>query len=60
MSVQLFKINEKYERQCIQRLGGPSQGAQMNQFYGVYGIWVLHNRMYVSDVENSRIQIFET
>jgi len=42
----------------VHRIGTPSHGDQMNQFYAVYGICIIDDRLYVSDFFNNRIQIF--
>jgi len=54
-SVQLFTVDNV----CIQRIGGRSGGDSMNEFFLVYGICVIENRLYVSDLNNKRIQIFK-
>jgi len=62
-SVQLF-IRESddvdnFKGKCIQRLGEKMSGREMNQLYGVYGIYKFDDRLYVSDVGNARVQIFQ-
>jgi len=54
-SVQIFRRDSI----CIQRLGDKESGTKMNQFNIVYGICVMYDRLYVSDWNNHRIQIFE-
>jgi len=53
-SVQLFTTHG----QCIQRLGGQTWGNNMNHFDDVFSIYRINDRLYVSDFDNKRIQIF--
>jgi len=53
-SVQIFTL----EGQCNQRLGDEKTGRNLNQFYLVSCIWRDGNSLYVSEVNNKRIQIF--
>jgi len=53
-SVQLFAPNG----QCLQRLGDNKAGKKMNQFCNVHGICKINEQLYVTDVNNKRIQIF--
>jgi len=55
-SVQLFR---KEDGICIQRIGDKKLGNQMSQFWDVYGICVMDDRLYISDFHNRRIQIFK-
>jgi len=54
-TVQIFI---KIENQRIQRIGGTTHGKKMKEFSGVYGISVINDRLYVSDCDNRRIQLF--
>jgi len=54
-SVQLFSKDGV----CIQRLGEEFYGSKMKQFNWVNGICVMNDRLYVSDCDNRRIQIFK-
>jgi len=43
----------------IQRIGGSQLGSNQGEFSYVWGICVVKDRLYVSDSENRRIQIFQ-
>jgi len=55
INVQLFRKDGV----CIQRLGDKEVGHQMNQFMWVFGICIMDDRLYISDKNNKRIQIFK-
>jgi len=54
-SVQMFTK----EGICIQRLGDKEYGNKRNQFNYVDGLCLINDRLYVSDTNNQRIQIFK-
>jgi len=54
-SVQSFRKDGS----CIQRLGDKEHGIKMNQFIMVFGICVMDDRLYISDNDNKRTQIFK-
>jgi len=54
-SVQLFTKNNE----CIQRLGDVVYGTTMKQFYYVYSICVLDDRLYVCDYLTRQIKAFK-
>jgi len=56
-SVQLLT---KEDGICFQRIGSRRIGKLMNEFNCVYGIWIMDNRLYVSDHGNKRILIFKS
>jgi len=57
-SVQIWERDTYTGRgQRIQLIGG-MRGKKMNEFDGVFGICVMNDRLYVSDFNNCRIQIF--
>jgi len=53
-SLQTFQEDGK----CIQRLGSNKSGSEMNQFNVVNGICRIDDQLFVSDLNNKRIQIF--
>jgi len=53
-SVQLFTFDGEF----IQRIGGKRGGKEEGQFTNALGICIVKNRLYVSDTNNKRIQIF--
>jgi len=56
-SVQLFR---KQDDVCVQRIGVSLFGDKVNgHFQGVHGIGIMNNRLYVTDYDGFRIQIFK-
>jgi len=44
---------------CQQRLGDSMRGGMMHQFSYVYGVCVVNDRLYASDCNNRRIQVYQ-
>jgi len=53
-----FSVSLWTDGECFRRLGDQESGRKMNQFDAVFGICKTDDRLFVSDFENKRIQIF--
>jgi len=54
VSIQLYGKDDI----CYQRIGDQEKGNGMHQFHNVFDLCIMDNRLYVSDCENKRIQVF--